>query len=381
MVLPTLQYYKRPALGGALVFAAGQALGSEQNQGALRTSGLAVLAAAAMTVLPALRAGLLSLFHGGNRGSTQRQQQRGQRAGPQHAPQQRDAATSTTVLGGGGAAAFSGSPSSRHGTTSVLRTAAGRRQQQEQQAQHPQHPQQALRQGLRAVAVAGSEGSQQAGLRRQTAEAGVGREPPSATERAERMALVTSLLRWLRLLESSPSEGIGRGPLTTLLMAELDSLVDEMSYEELYDVFGGHRDNQGLSQSQIRSLPLVSVPHPSPVHPSGSSSSSGVDAPPAHGTRSKQKQHQLQMQGGRVVAASGSSLSVFMGAVPTGGEAQAGSLLGSCCAVCLEEYRPADVARCLPACGHAFHAACIDPWLHSKAVCPICRAAVEASAC
>ena len=31
----------------------------------------------------------------------------------------------------------------------------------------------------------------------------------------------------------------GRGPLTTLLMAELDSLVDEMSYEELYEVFGG----------------------------------------------------------------------------------------------------------------------------------------------
>ncbi|EFN60173.1 hypothetical protein CHLNCDRAFT_133669 [Chlorella variabilis] len=32
----------------------------------------------------------------------------------------------------------------------------------------------------------------------------------------------------------------------------------------------------------------------------------------------------------------------------------------------------------LPACTHAFHAACLDPWLLSKAVCPVCRAAVEA---
>lgn len=36
------------------------------------------------------------------------------------------------------------------------------------------------------------------------------------------------------------------------------------------------------------------------------------------------------------------------------------------------------LCRVLPACTHAFHAACLDPWLLSKAVCPVCRAAVEA---
>ncbi len=43
----------------------------------------------------------------------------------------------------------------------------------------------------------------------------------------------------------------GRGPLTTLLMAELDSLVDEMSYEELYDVFGGEPTGTWLLLSRV----------------------------------------------------------------------------------------------------------------------------------
>ena len=36
------------------------------------------------------------------------------------------------------------------------------------------------------------------------------------------------------------------------------------------------------------------------------------------------------------------------------------------------------LCRVLPACKHAFHTACLDPWLHSKALCPVCRTAVEA---
>ncbi|KAL9237418.1 hypothetical protein vseg_011968 [Gypsophila vaccaria] len=43
------------------------------------------------------------------------------------------------------------------------------------------------------------------------------------------------------------------------------------------------------------------------------------------------------------------------------------------CPVCLSEYRPGETLRLLPECLHRFHTECIDPWLRSKGVCPICR--------
>jgi hypothetical protein len=46
--------------------------------------------------------------------------------------------------------------------------------------------------------------------------------------------------------------------------------------------------------------------------------------------------------------------------------------------VCLEEYEAKDVVRVLPACGHAFHAACIDAWLRQHPTCPVCRASLRA---
>lgn len=48
------------------------------------------------------------------------------------------------------------------------------------------------------------------------------------------------------------------------------------------------------------------------------------------------------------------------------------------CTVCLEEYEAKDVVRVLPACGHAFHAACIDAWLRQHPTCPVCRASLRA---
>ncbi|XP_074585893.1 RING-H2 finger protein ATL46-like [Curcuma longa] len=48
------------------------------------------------------------------------------------------------------------------------------------------------------------------------------------------------------------------------------------------------------------------------------------------------------------------------------------------CAVCLAEFLPDDKLRLLPACGHAFHLACIDAWLLSNSSCPLCRGLIFA---
>ena len=45
------------------------------------------------------------------------------------------------------------------------------------------------------------------------------------------------------------------------------------------------------------------------------------------------------------------------------------------CAICQSAMSRADAVRLLP-CRHAFHAACIDPWLGRSTCCPLCRAEV-----
>ncbi|KAL6634933.1 hypothetical protein ACP70R_027604 [Stipagrostis hirtigluma subsp. patula] len=47
------------------------------------------------------------------------------------------------------------------------------------------------------------------------------------------------------------------------------------------------------------------------------------------------------------------------------------------CAVCLSPFAPEAELRLLPACRHAFHAACVDAWLRTTPSCPLCRAAVS----
>ncbi|KAK1421176.1 hypothetical protein QVD17_23322 [Tagetes erecta] len=43
------------------------------------------------------------------------------------------------------------------------------------------------------------------------------------------------------------------------------------------------------------------------------------------------------------------------------------------CSICLTDYKPADVIRLLPECGHLFHCKCIDTWLKFNRSCPVCR--------
>ncbi|KAG1364348.1 E3 ubiquitin-protein ligase ATL4 [Cocos nucifera] len=47
------------------------------------------------------------------------------------------------------------------------------------------------------------------------------------------------------------------------------------------------------------------------------------------------------------------------------------------CAVCLESFQVGDRCRLLPLCKHGFHAECVDPWLRTTPICPICRTVVD----
>ncbi|KAK3157176.1 hypothetical protein QOZ80_2AG0117160 [Eleusine coracana subsp. coracana] len=46
------------------------------------------------------------------------------------------------------------------------------------------------------------------------------------------------------------------------------------------------------------------------------------------------------------------------------------------CAVCQSAFRHDDELRLLPACRHAFHSRCVDPWLRGNPSCPLCRASI-----
>ncbi|KAG0483151.1 hypothetical protein HPP92_011235 [Vanilla planifolia] len=45
----------------------------------------------------------------------------------------------------------------------------------------------------------------------------------------------------------------------------------------------------------------------------------------------------------------------------------------STCAICLCDYREAEMLRMMPDCGHFFHLMCIDAWLRLHPSCPVCR--------
>ncbi|KAF8732926.1 hypothetical protein HU200_015276 [Digitaria exilis] len=61
-----------------------------------------------------------------------------------------------------------------------------------------------------------------------------------------------------------------------------------------------------------------------------------------------------------------------------GGGAHAAATGWAQCAICLGLVRAGEAVRRLPACGHLFHAGCIEKWLRAHATCPLCRATVAA---
>ncbi|XP_030540490.1 RING-H2 finger protein ATL66 [Rhodamnia argentea] len=44
------------------------------------------------------------------------------------------------------------------------------------------------------------------------------------------------------------------------------------------------------------------------------------------------------------------------------------------CSICLGAFEDGEKVKVLPKCGHCYHSACVDQWLVTRSVCPLCRA-------
>ncbi|XP_073120989.1 E3 ubiquitin-protein ligase ATL23-like [Henckelia pumila] len=51
-------------------------------------------------------------------------------------------------------------------------------------------------------------------------------------------------------------------------------------------------------------------------------------------------------------------------------------ILGSDCAICLDEIENQQPAKMIPGCNHGFHLHCIHAWLSKQPFCPVCRAKI-----
>ncbi|KAG8654536.1 E3 ubiquitin-protein ligase ATL23 [Manihot esculenta] len=52
-------------------------------------------------------------------------------------------------------------------------------------------------------------------------------------------------------------------------------------------------------------------------------------------------------------------------------------VMGTECAVCLDEIEIEQPARLVPGCNHGFHLQCADTWLSKHSVCPVCRGKLD----
>ncbi|XP_024533855.1 NEP1-interacting protein-like 2 isoform X2 [Selaginella moellendorffii] len=92
--------------------------------------------------------------------------------------------------------------------------------------------------------------------------------------------------------------------------------IDDMTYDELYDMFGPAEGTKGASEACLKELPWHTVTTENCVDGFGD----------------------------------------FV-----------------CCAICLQELQGGEIARCLPHCQHTYHMDCVDKWLARHGSCPVCR--------
>ncbi|XP_020113612.1 RING-H2 finger protein ATL66 isoform X1 [Ananas comosus] len=48
------------------------------------------------------------------------------------------------------------------------------------------------------------------------------------------------------------------------------------------------------------------------------------------------------------------------------------------CPICLSGLDEGEKVKVLPSCGHCFHPECVDAWLRTQSICPLCRASLVA---
>ncbi|XP_057974279.1 E3 ubiquitin-protein ligase ATL23 [Malania oleifera] len=52
-------------------------------------------------------------------------------------------------------------------------------------------------------------------------------------------------------------------------------------------------------------------------------------------------------------------------------------VMGTECAVCLDDIESDQPVRLIPGCNHGFHIKCADTWLSKHPVCPLCRTKLD----
>ncbi|GMH36307.1 hypothetical protein BSKO_04175 [Bryopsis sp. KO-2023] len=128
--------------------------------------------------------------------------------------------------------------------------------------------------------------------------------------------------RWQqKLLSIAQRHSAYHSPLPWQLLfayRQMESVVESMTYDELYEVFGGNPPPPAVPREQVKRLPSRDFEVDDQVR-SGSAS----------------------------------------------------------CPICLEEYQKGEKLTVLPVCGHKFHSKCVGRWLRTRGDCPICRRCVE----
>lgn len=98
---------------------------------------------------------------------------------------------------------------------------------------------------------------------------------------------------------------------------QMEAAVDMMTYDELYEVFGGNSPPPAVTREQVKKIPCK-------------------DFDTEYFEEDRRSDNVS-------------------------------------CPICLEEYVKGEKLMVLPVCGHMFHSRCIGKWLRSRGDCPICR--------